>query len=407
MPRFADMLPTRLRARSTLLTAAAVGAIGALFLALDVSALSGPPLLALEHRRLGQGALLLIGCAVMLGKRRAPVIALAAGVAVFGVDLALGGSIGMLLVLIDLLYSAALHTSDRGRRALLVIIGAVLIAGVAAVLAFSGDLRETAAAGLSLFAVFGTPYWWGLAVQRERASAALEARRADDLERLASLTRQQIVQEERGRMARDLHDAIASELSAIAIHSEVALAAPEAPRSSLETIRAASVRSLEQMRSMILVLRSGGEAPAAPDRLTDADGILDRARARGLDVSMEGRVPTLPVAIDQAAGRILQESLTNAMKHAAGTIAAVRVETRLDASGARTMSLCVSSALEAGARHAPPSAGLGVRLMRERALALGGSLTAGPMPSMSLDADGEHAPQGGEQWIVHATLPLA
>lgn len=403
MPRFTHLLPTHARAWSTPLTAIAVGIIGALFIVLDVSALAEPAV-QLQHRRLVQGALLLVGCTVMLGKRRAPVSALAAGVALFALDLALGGGIGMLLVLIDLLYSAALHTSDRGRRALLVIIGIVLVGGVASVLALSGDLRATATAALSLFAVFGTPYWWGLAVQRERASAALEARRADDLEELAALTRQQIVQEERGRMARDLHDAIASELSAIAIHTEVALAAPAAPRASLETIRAASIRSLEQMRSMILVLRSGGEATTAPDRLTDADGILDRARARGLVVSIEGRVPTLPVAIDQAAGRILQESLTNAMKHAQGAATVVRVERMRDAAGADALSLRIESALGAGALSAPPSAGLGVPMMRERALALGGALTAGP--EHGGDAAAAHAQRGGEQWIVRATLPL-
>lgn len=402
MLRLARSLP-RLGAWSTPLTASTVGLIGAVFLALDVSALTGPVLIDAQHRRLVQGTLLLIGCAVMLGKRRAPVTALAAGVALFAMDLALGGGIGMLLVLIDLLYSAALHTSDRGRRALLVIVCVVLIAGVASVLTFTGDVRQAAVTAISLFAIFGTPYWWGLAVQRERARAALEAQRADDLEQLASLTRQQIVQEERGRMARDLHDAIASELSAIAIHTEVALAAPAAPRASLETIRAASIRSLEQMRSMILVLRSGGEATTAPDRLTGASGILDRARARGLDVSMEGHPPTLPVAIDQAAGRILQESLTNAMKHAPGALAKVRVERILDATGSDALSLRIESALAPQARDSPPSAGLGVRMMRERALALGGSLTAGRGRATT----GQDAQAGGEQWIVHATLPLA
>ncbi|SDS10724.1 sensor histidine kinase [Agrococcus carbonis] len=383
-------LIARLRAWSVPLTAAATLALGWLFLALDISSVLAAPLV-LPELAVGLQALLLpVACTVMLAKRRAPLRALAAGTALFAVDLALGGSLGMLLVLIDLLHAATLHTSDRGRRALLLLVAAVAVVGTLLTFALTGDARQAVLAALSLFAVLATPYWWGLAVQRERARAALEAQRADDLAQLAALEQHGAVREERSRMARDLHDAIASELAAIAIHTEAALAAPAPARASLETIRAASLRSLEQMRSMILVLRSGGDPPAAPDRLTDADGILDRARELGLSVTLEGDPPPMPVAVDQAAGRILQESLTNAMKHAPGAPVAVRVARAGDA-----LTLRIDSAMDAaGAFAPPPSAGLGVRMMRERAAALGGDLTAGP------DAG------GGARWTVRATLPL-
>ncbi|WP_143143729.1 sensor histidine kinase [Agrococcus sp. Marseille-P2731] len=405
-------LPSRVRAWRIPLTSAATLAIGLLFIALDAPFVSDPPLL-LGHVPWVQAGLLALACLVLLAKRRAPFSVLAATAVLSCVDLALGGGIGMLLALIDAIYSTVLHTSDRGRRVLLALVAGLAVGATLLVLALTGDLRMTALTGLQLFAIVGTPYWWGLAVQRERARAALEAARADDLERLAAMTQQDVVREERARMARDLHDAIASELAAIAIHTEAALAAPTAPRSSLETIRAASVRSLEQMRSMILVLRSGGESPSAPDRVSDAEGIVERARQRGLQVSLEGTLPAMAVATDQAAGRILQESLTNAMKHAPGSPVTVHIS---HARGA--MALRIDSAMDVSGRlAAPPSAGLGVRMMRERALALGGDLSAGPDdidPGGGRgDANGRGrgagdgaTTEGGARWTVRATLPL-
>lgn len=381
-----------LHARRTPLTSAALLALGLLFLALEVPIVA-EPLLALPHGAWTQAALLAVGCAALLAKARAPFAVLATSAALFAADGALGGSIGMLLVLVDAIYSAVLHSSDRGRHALLGVVAALSVGSTLLVLVLTGDLRATALTALQVFAIVGTPYWWGLAVQRERARAAIEAARADDLERLAELTQHDAVREERSRMARDLHDAIASELSAIAIHSSAALDSP-APRASLEAIRAASIRSLEQMRSMILVLRSGGDAATAPDRLSDASGVLDRARQRGLEVRLEGEVPALPVAVDQAAGRILQEALTNAMKHARGAAVAVEVAERGDALSLRVVSAGSGDgdASTPVPADAPPSAGLGLRLMRERAEALGGSLVAGP--------------EGDAAWTVHATLPL-
>ncbi len=388
-------MPSRLRAHvrawRIARTPAATLAAGLLLLGLGVP-LVREPLLAVPHAVWLQVALLVAGCLALLAKERAPIAVLALSAALFLADLALGGSLGAVLVLFDAIASAVLCTSDRGRRALLAGVVAVAAGGTLLALVLTRDAREAALTALQLFAIVGLPYWWGLAVQRERARAAIEAARADDLERLAALTQHDAVREERGRMARDLHDAIASELSAIAIHSSAALASPT-PRASLEAIRAASIRSLEQMRSMILVLRSGGDAATAPDRLSDASGVLARARERGLAVRLEGEVPTMPVAVDQAAGRILQEALTNALKHARGSDVAVEVAEHDDALSLRIVSGSLrrdAAAIEPV--DAPPSAGLGLRLMRERAEALGGSLSAGP--------------EGDAAWTVQAMLPL-
>ena len=243
------------------LAAAAVLGLGVVFLGLDVRVLARPPL-PIADPFWAQLGLLTLACAALLWKQRAPVVVLAVVTGLWLADLALGGSLGTVLVFFDALYSAVLHGTDRFRRALLVVIVVVDVAGVALALAITGDARMGALAALQLFALLVTPYWWALAVQRERARGLLEAQRADDLERLADLTQQDAVLHERSRMARDLHDAIASEdAAAIAIHSEAALAGPSPRPGSLETIRAASIRSLEQMRSMILVLRDGGNRP--------------------------------------------------------------------------------------------------------------------------------------------------
>ncbi|WP_250445661.1 histidine kinase, partial [Actinotalea sp. C106] len=221
---------------------------------------------------------LAVGCLVMLAKNRHPLGALAAGGLVLVVDAALGGSVGVLLVLIDLIYSAALRTGPAAFRRLTVGVG--LTVGAAAV---AGLVAERTVAGavlfaLQAFAVLGTPLWWGLTVRKQAELTALAEERAADLERLAELREREVLAEERTRMARDLHDAVAGNLSAIAIHAEAALAATPttsdskaSPRPSLEAIRAASVQSLHEMRSMIMLLRAAGP-PGAP-------GTLDAARA--------------------------------------------------------------------------------------------------------------------------------
>ncbi|AEG44889.1 hybrid sensor histidine kinase/response regulator transcription factor [Isoptericola variabilis] len=131
-------------------------------------------------------------------------------------------------------------------------------------------------------------------------------------------------------MARDLHDVIASHLSAIAITSGAALAAPPdagRDRDALTRVREASLASLAEMRSMIRVLRADepgddGVGLAATPRLAALDDLVAWARDAGLDVTVHedgvlgsARAGELPAAVDQAAYRIAREALTNALKH--------------------------------------------------------------------------------------------
>lgn len=371
-------------------------------------------------------------CAAQLGRRRRPLLALGSGLAIFAADAAMGGSIGVMLVLIDLIYTVALFSSARAVRRLEIAVGVVVGAALAVTFVVTGSSREAVLLALFAFAILGTPLWWGRTVRQQADLAALARARAQDLQDLTTLREQQAVRAERTRMARDLHDAIAGNLSAIAIHTEAALAASDADAATnatataaddatLRTIRAASVASLEEMRAMILLLRTGdgpgsgggvgvdddgsGEFGAhagndragsgsgeltSPARLGELDDLLALARARGLRVRADVAAPAgLPAAVDQAAYRIVQEALTNAAVHAPGADVDVVI------AGGRTCTIEVRSR---GARLpvATPvrSGGLGLTTMRERAEALGGTFAAGPV-------EGAVAPT----WLVTASIP--
>jgi signal transduction histidine kinase len=364
-------------------------------------------------------ALLVAACAALAAKRRHPVAVLVVAGAANAAAVPLGGSIGLLLVLVDALYTAALRLSDRGRRVLVGVV-AVLVVAAPVVAGLAGDgLRVALAAALQAVALLVTPLWWGSEVRAKSDLAASEARRAEleraqaelarahaaDVERIADLDREAAVRGERAAMARDLHDVVASRLSAIAIHAEAALAGPPDPavgRTALGAVRSEALASLAEMRSMILVLR-GADGAAHPDGTRTAASGLDRlddlvttARERGLDVHVHahpaaGAAVPLPAVVDHAAYRIAHEALTNAAAHGpAGGRVDVRVTT-----GPALVEIEVLSALASPGRPAAPrspalGSATGLLTMSERARSLGGHLSAGP-------ADG--------RWRVHALLP--
>lgn len=412
---------------SDLLDAAAVALVGLLTVAVGIGGVWSD---RAEHRPPGPAVpllLLAVGCALMAVKRRWPVGALLGGVALFAVDAYLGGSIGVVVVLVDLIYSAAVHARARAAAVLRsVVVGLGAVATVL-VWAVTRDAQTTVFLALQYVALIGTPLWWGTAVRRQSELTDLVTAHAEDQRRLASLRAAELVTEERARMARDLHDAIAGNLSAIAIHAEAALAVPPTDpraavrdRAALEAVRAASVTSLQEMRSMILLLRADGAASddptAAAPRLREAADLVAATEAAGLRLTWDGTtldaLPALPSAVDQAAYRILQESLTNAAKHAPGSHVRVGVEVRDGALELAVESTARPSPVAPDApvpvtvggpfpvardpdHRAPGSidgSGLGLLTMRERAEALGGRFAAG----WADDA----------RWSVVATLPL-
>ncbi|WP_324652521.1 sensor histidine kinase [Georgenia sp. H159] len=339
-------------------------------------------------------------CVVMLGKARWPLLTLGAGLVVFAVDIALGGSTGVMVAVLDLIYSAALRASAAAVRRLGITVAVGVAGSAAATFVVTGDVRDSANAALLVFAVFGTPLWWGRSVRQQTELAGLASARARDLARLGEMREQEVVHAERTRMAGDIHDALASHLSAIAIHSEGALSAPRPAsvddaaardRQALSAIRHSSVAALREMRSMIDLLRTGDEAPTRPARLEEVGTLVAVLREQGMEValSVPADLPELPAAVDQAAFRIIQESLTNALKHGDGahvdvTVALADAVLRVEVANG------VALAAVDGA-PVPPSSGVGLLTMRERAEALGGSLSTGGT---------------ADRWYVRAAVPV-
>ncbi|MFI5586811.1 sensor histidine kinase [Amycolatopsis sp. NPDC051758] len=330
-------------------------------------------------------------CGLELLRRWVPG-ALLLATAVLAVDIALSPSLPVMIVFTDFLYAATLYGSRRTSRVMIGVAAASVVVVLVAVLVLAQQWRTAVLAGLGVLPFVLTPVWWAANVRQQRDIAETERANAGQLAKIAELDRRAAVAAERGRMARDLHDVIAGHLSAIAIQSEAALSLPDPKlaKTVLESVRENSVSALEEMRAMIGLLKAeGGDAETtAPARLADLSKLVESARASGLEVRVGSTVDEvpLPTAVDLTAYRIAQEALTNAVKHAPG--GRVDVDVRyLDGV------LAVEVRNDVHHRHAPPADGSGTGLlnMRERADAVGGTLTAGPA-------------EGG--WLVRAELPV-
>ncbi|MER7332149.1 MULTISPECIES: histidine kinase [unclassified Micromonospora] len=327
---------------------------------------------------------LVAACVAVSLRRVATRTSLTLGTAALVADLAMGGSLATVLVYTQVLYDACVFGSARTWRWLLRITVALSVLCAAAGVLLTGDWRGVGVGVLGVLAGV-VPVLTGISVRQYRDQAAAERARAEQTARLVELDRRQAVSAERARMARELHDVIANHLSAVAIHATAALSVPGLDRaqvqSALRVIRENSVQGLAEMRQMIGLLREpaeGGPAVDATDettraRLSEVDGLVDRARAAGLAVRVtrRGEPRPLPVGVDLAAYRIVQESLTNALKHGAGEA------DLLVAYEPAGVVVGVENAVGAGG-GAPAGAGAGLIGMRERTALLDGRFSAGP-----------------------------
>ncbi len=233
-----------------------------------------------------------------------------------------------------------------------------------------------------------------IAMLAERAE--LLAARQEESERRATLA-------ERLRIAREMHDIVAHHLSVVVIQAQGAQRAVDSDRARAKTAMADVERTgrtaLEEMRRMLGVLRPGEPAavpgPAGayvpPAGLADIDSLTERLRHAGLPVTVvrHGEPADVPEDIGLTVYRIVQESLTNVLKHA-GPATTATVE--LDFSGIITVMVTDDGRGASAALAGLPGAGRGTAGMRERVAALGGTLSAGPKP--------------GGGYRVHATIPL-
>jgi len=297
-------------------------------------------------------------------------------------------------------YSLAAHS--RLRRALAGL--AIMIPGAVTYVLSSHGIRthhllfipeiipHTAAAtgqsqSASLFFVGQILAFWllGVFVHARRQAAALAERNAE-LERQAD----QAVAAERARIARELHDIVAHHLSVVVLQAAGARASGKPAAGALEKIERSGREALTEMRRLLSVLREPRELTGLTPQpgVGELAALAESVRAAGLtvDLVVDGDHGALPAAVDVSAYRIVQEALTNVLKHAGPARAEVAVGC---ADGAVTIEVTDDGP---GATAAGESGGQGLTGMRERVAIFGGELRAGPRP--------------GGGYAVRARLPL-
>jgi signal transduction histidine kinase len=222
----------------------------------------------------------------------------------------------------------------------------------------------------------------GDGTRRRQEAVATARERAAELERAREELARRAVVEERLRIARELHDVVAHSMSIIAVQSGVGAhvldSQPEEARKALAAVEATSRQALAEMRRLLGVLRqeaepSGSLAPSPG--LAEVDALaadVARAGAR-VEVRIEGTRPELPLGLDLSAYRIVQEALTNVVRHAGPATARVRIRYAPDIVDIEV----VDDGRGTGTGRAD---GHGIAGMRERAALYGGSLDVGPLP---------------------------
>ncbi|MBC7301351.1 MAG: histidine kinase [Nocardia sp.] len=327
--------------------------------------------------------LALLGAAfvIQMTAQRRPALAFGLMIALLAGDFVYGPSLPLWIALADVIFLAVSTGSDRlgavvGWSSLTITVGGSLLALVLL------DLRAALYAGLIGVALTWSPLGYARAVRASRRTVDAErvAARAElaarDAERSAAIG------EERRRLARDLHDAVAGHISAVAILAEVAQKDP-GNIEVLRTIRSGSLAALEEMRTTIDVL-TAPEDTAVTTRFSSLDGLIDAAQAAGSAVSVR-RPPDLELstAVEAVVTRILGETLVNATKHAPG--APLEIELSRDAD---RLVVTATNPISPGA---VAGQGNGLRNMMFRAESVDGTITAGPR-------DGT--------WRVCARIPL-
>lgn len=245
---------------------------------------------------------------------------------------------------------------------------------------------------------------WSVAVLAIAEVVSFRRQRVIEAERSREERARRRATDERLAIARELHDVLAHSISLINVQAGTALEVmdrrPEQARIALEAIKLTSREALGEVRSVLGVLRApdgDGSAPAAPRSptagLARLDELAERARATGLKVRIvtEGDIRPLPAGVDLAAYRIVQEALTNVVRHAHADEVEVHV-----GYGERGVRLMVADNGR-GAAHVGErltGGGNGLPGMRERATALGGVLTAGPRPGGGFAVEAELPTEG-------------
>ena len=264
------------------------------------------------------------------------------------------------------------------------LIGGAICAGILA----TGVVVAGSDSVIPFFLVTAIPWLAGVALRSRQGLLDSLRRRTDELESERDALARLSVQRERARIAQELHDIVAHHLAVIVVQAGAGRVAPgEADEASerFSRIRQAGEQALSEMERLVDLLQTEREGEGR--RL---DVLIDQAEAAGLRLSASGPPPELSLSpqAEQLAYRIVQEGLTNAMKHAPGSEVSLRISLTGDEfelelrnwGGERPSSL------------ARTGSGLGLRGLRERLQAVGGRIEAGPE---------------GDGWRLRAGIPLA
>jgi len=280
------------------------------------------------------------------------------------------------------LYSVAAHAKRRHVWLIALLVAGLVLA--VPVFAFSGDVRwvgDTLVTGMLLIAAA----LLGEASRNRREYVAEVEKRALEAERTRDEEARRRVDEERMRIARDVHDIVAHSLSIVTVQAAAAEAVldkdPEQARESIRNIRVTGRDALGELRSMLDVLRTGepGASPLSPaSDLTHLEQLIAPLRESGLEVELNtsGDLSAVPAFASVSAYRLVQEALTNVVRHSGATTTLVAID-----AVPFELHLEVSDNGRGASADAVAAGGHGVQGMRERVDALGGTFFAGPSPS--------------------------
>ncbi|WP_280421344.1 sensor histidine kinase [Nocardia carnea] len=291
------------------------------------------------------------------------------------------------------LYAVAAY--GDGRRSLRIAGAGIAILSVGWVIA-GADVEPVSAIGWVFFRIGGAVIatMLGESARSRQVMAADAQERAELAERSRDEETRARVDAERLRIAREVHDTVAHAIAIINVQAGVTAHVldrrPEQAREALHTIEQTSSRALHEMRAILGVLRDGGDREPSPG-LDQIHELTGKAREAGLDIAVvqPEPVPALPSAVGSAAYRIVQESITNVIRHAGPTRVTVTLEPVVDALHIRVAD---EGRRTPASGHSGSASGRGIIGMRERCRLLGGELDAKPRP--------------GGGFEVTASLPL-
>jgi signal transduction histidine kinase len=316
-------------------------------------------------------------CAALMWRRSQPLVVLWVTVIATTLSTAFGYSETVGIAMLIALYGVGRYAADD--RASSIGLGGTFVLVVLSALFHPNTPTRSGAetAAEVAFGLFITFLVWYIG-RRIR----IRGERAAQLERERAAEARRAIAEERTRIARELHDVVAHRVSLMTVQAGAAKTVvaddPQGAAQAMEAVENAGRQALGELRHLLDVLRPDAEMDGLRPQpgLADVPRLVDQFEEAGLDVSLtiEGQASNLPARVDLSAYRIVQEALTNVLKHAGST---ARTEVRLSTDH-RVLAIEVVD--NGHGDTILPGSGQGIVGMRERAQLLGGSLDAGPRP---------------------------